>query len=146
MNCIDTFSVYPDGNGFTLDGVVKGDDYLKAETTHNFTFFYHPCGDTKNIPDSEYPTNSTNVCKTDGYSLCGYNHTTQQFTVLGKNSDVSFVSKANSLDLIFNSKKVSISLTCTPQSESSYLIAPVDENLQEPVSIECREVLNFLRF
>jgi hypothetical protein len=116
---------------------VDKNNFLEALTVQNLTFFYHPCGDTKSLPN----INGTNECK-DGYSVCVFNHTSGDAKVLGHNKDLKFKTSENTVDLIYSrdgtllgDKVTTISLQCTPNALSSYLYSPLKNiNLDQVVS------------
>lgn len=118
---------------------MNNDGFLEAVTNQNLTFFYHPCGDSNNVPPAK--PNLTNPCKDERYSLCVRNETMdgkEEWKILGKNSDLKFVMSEQSIDLVFNEHKSTISLKCTPHAKTSYLYASIEPiNLNEVVCI-CR--------
>lgn len=145
IKCYQIVLVFPDGTGFQLNGIGKSDS-LRALTNQSFTFFYHPCGDTKDyLP--EFANVTKNPCKDDGYSLCLYNSVKNEFQVLGKNSELKFISSSHSsIDLVFTEKEGSaeqkrsiVSLICTPQETTAHLYAPLD-------AINVNNVVSFHEF
>jgi len=119
--------VYPDGTGYNLKPVISDkDDFLKAITDQNLTFYYHPCGDTKNIPA---PPNATDECKY-GYSLCMLDKTNNKLIVLGKTSEMEFRMNGDDPQVLFikpnTLNRSSITLQCTEKAKTSVLYAPID--------------------
>lgn len=117
--------MFPNGTGYDLHKIDNSVGYIEAITNQNLTFFFHACGDTKNLPDTSKDVNNT--CK-DGYSVCMYNSTSVNTTtstnasVLGTFSDMNFDFKERQLKF----KNAVIQLECTPDGKASILYAPLE--------------------
>lgn len=127
--------VFDDGSGYNLKLLVANDSYLEAKGD-NTTFFFHPCGDTRSLPN----INSTieNPCH-NGYILCMYNQTANKMEVLGHEATMEFKMNGEIMEIIFvdpqsADPKYSVSLECTPKSKNNVLYASLDNNHDQVVS------------
>lgn len=117
------------------------DNFLEAITEQNLTFFYHPCGDTKNLPVKNV-SDVDNDCKS-GYTLCMFNKTENKARVLGKHDDMSFKMNGEVMQVNFitsgttDGTRASIWLQCVPKAKISVLYAPL-EKIDQVVS--CRRM------
>lgn len=122
--------MFDDGTGYNLEKVVAADNFVEAVATKDLKFFFHPCGNSKTIPDTNIQ-DKDNMCKKEGYILCRYdtaNHTTQ---VIGSESNMEFRMNGETMEIVFKTQKSddynSVSLQCVPKLKlSSVLYAPPD--------------------
>lgn len=129
--------VYEDGTGYDLSKVVTGNNTLEAITDQGLKFFYHPCGDIKEVPG--LPSYVENNCKT-GYTLCMFDINTNKTVVLGTQSNMEFRISGDTMQVIFiineppkdggqvgEAKESSIALECLEKDQSSVLYAPLEK-------------------
>lgn len=118
-----------DGSVYDLKGVTE--TYLQGITNQNYTFFYHPCGDTKNLPSIITEKNVTNNCA-EGYSLCMFDPKNNKTTVLGNQVHSVMKKDSDTMRAIFmmnpdTAQKVSsVSFECSPNAKTSILYASDD--------------------
>lgn len=131
-------SVFSNGTGYDLSKVVKADSYLKAITNQNLTFYFHPCGDTTNLP--KFDNDTQNDCK-EGYSLCMFNSTSSEKTskrtsVLGKIDEMDFKNNRLLFPQDQTDKVALISLECAVDAKFSILYSPL-EKIDEDRVVSC---------
>lgn len=119
--------VFDDGFGYNLKNLSEI-TYLEAITKEdlNLTFYYHPCGNTKTLPPLT-PAAVSNECS-EGYSLCMYNKTGNNFVLLGSQANMHFKKDGDTMRILFSEKarESSVSLECVSNSKTSVLYAPPD--------------------
>jgi hypothetical protein len=119
-----------DGSVYDLKAVTE--TYLQGITTQNFTFFYHPCGDTKELPSFIKENNVTNNCAV-GYSLCMYDPKDNKTVVLGNQAHMVMRKDSDTMRAIFmqnpetSEKESSVSFECSPNAKTSILYSPDDK-------------------
>lgn len=118
--------VFSNGTGYDLSEIAKTDRYFEAITTQNLTFYFHPCGDSTNLPN--FSNDTENNCK-NGYSLCMFNSTStdkvsQKTTVIGKIYGMDFRNNRLLFPQEQSDKIASITLECASDAKDSVLYAP----------------------
>lgn len=126
--------MFSDGTGYDLKPIIAGDNILQAITNQNNTldkmFFYHPCGDTNNVPIHQSINETDNGCRF-GYSLCMYDIAKKKTVILGKSSDMKLKMNGDNLQAVFTKPETlnisSVTFECTPKAKTSVFYAPLDK-------------------
>lgn len=90
------------------------------------TFFYHPCGDIKTVPNIGDTVD--NSCKA-GYTLCMYDIKDNKTVILGTQDNMEFRMYKDVMRVDFTNQATtaSIALMCTEKGRSSVLYAPLEK-------------------